>query len=354
MKKTFLIFGGVMALVVITGTYAGEYGNADNSLSQENISDVNILDIVYLINYKYKDGPAPLGINTGIVSQISETTAECEVTISALDVDRASIAARGVCWNTYSIPTIGNDTTNNGNGIGSFVDSITNLMANTTYYVRAYVTDTNNLTGYGNEVTFITQQGCGTVIDIEGHIYQTIQIGNQCWMAENLQVRKYSNGDDISNITDGSEWSNSTIGAYCDYDNDIGYVNTYGRLYNWYAVDDSRGLAPNGWHIPTAEDWATLISFLDGNAGSKVKETGTIHWTCANTDATNESGFNALPGGWRHDNNGSYNDLGNKALFWSSTERGIDQEAWYRELLCGYEGFDLYSEGKQHGFQFGV
>ncbi|MCK4639963.1 MAG: fibrobacter succinogenes major paralogous domain-containing protein [Candidatus Marinimicrobia bacterium] len=160
------------------------------------------------------------------------------------------------------------------------------------------------------------------VADIDGNTYQTVLIGNQRWMAENLKVTHYRNGDAIPNVTDAPEWSNLTTGAYCNYDNDANNAVTYGSLYNWYAVNDSRNIAPEGWHVPSDVEWQTLVDYLGGYsvAGGKMKETGTTHWNSPNTGATNESGFSALPGGYRHYATGGYSALGTNGYFWSSTE----------------------------------
>ena len=143
-----------------------------------------------------------------------------------------------------------------------------------------------------------------TMTDIDGNTYTTVKIGDQWWMAENLKVTHYRNGEEIPNITDNTEWANLTSGAYCDYDNNPNNVATYGRLYNWYSIEDSRDLAPDGWHVPSRDEWQTMIEYLggDGIAGGKLKESGTEHWLSPNEGATNESGFSALPSGMRGDN----------------------------------------------------
>jgi len=168
-----------------------------------------------------------------------------------------------------------------------------------------------------------TPLDCGTVEDIDGNVYQTVIIGTQLWMAENLKVTHYRNGEAIPNITDNSEWEGLTTGAYCNYYNDEHNVAIYGRLYNWYAVNDSRGLAPEGWHIPSSTEWQALVDYLGDStvAGGKMKEAGYTHWHPPNTGATNESGFTALPGGNRTTASvGGYNNMGYNAIFWFSTE----------------------------------
>jgi len=181
----------------------------------------------------------------------------------------------------------------------------------------------------------------GKVTDIDGNIYITTKIGNQWWMAENLKVTHYRNGEAIPNVTDDTQWINLTTGAYCNYNNDSTNVHTYGRLYNWYAVDDSRNIAPEGWHVPTDGEWQTLIDYLGGSsvAGGKLKESGITHWNSPNTGATNETGFSALPGGYRSGSSGAFGHIGINAYFWSSTEYG-SSFAWFRNL--GYGGSGMY------------
>jgi uncharacterized protein (TIGR02145 family) len=156
----------------------------------------------------------------------------------------------------------------------------------------------------------------------------TIVIGTQQWMRENLDVLTYRNGDVIPQVTDATEWANLTTGAWCYYNNDPLNGAIYGKLYNWYAVNDSRGLAPQGWHIPSNGEWTTLISLLGGGsvAGGKAKTTGTSRWASPNSGASNESGFGGLPGGWRLFN-GSFLNSGNPSagtlgLWWSASPDG--------------------------------
>jgi uncharacterized protein (TIGR02145 family) len=143
-------------------------------------------------------------------------------------------------------------------------------------------------------------------------------------MRENLDVLTYRNGDVIPQVTDPTAWANLTTGAWCFYNNDPLNGAIYGKIYNWYAVNDPRGLAPQGWHIPTDEEWTTLSTLLGGNtaAGGKMKTTGITRWITPNASATNESGFSGLPGGLRSDSNGSFSSLGGYTAWWSSTEVG--------------------------------
>ena len=296
-------------------------------------------------------------LTTADVSEIMGTTAQCGGTITSNG--GAAVTARGVCWSTTEAPSVSDSITSDGTGIGNFTSEITGLIAETDYYIRAYATNSAG-TGYGDTKEFTTTK-VGTVTDIDGNIYQTIKIGNKWWMAENLRVVCYRNGDSIPNVTDNTEWTDLTNGAYCNYDNDSFIAATYGRLYNWYAVDDSRGIAPGGWHVPTDEEWKELERYLGmsesevnntgyrgTDEGGKLKETGVVHWEIPNSGATNESGFTALPGGSRV-GSGSYLSKGNSSTFWSSMEIN-DSIAWSRSL--GYYDSEIYRTGsiKYSGF----
>ncbi len=182
----------------------------------------------------------------------------------------------------------------------------------------------------------------GIVTDIDGNIYKTVKIGNQWWMAENLKVTHYQNGDSIPHVTDDIQWRNLTTGAYCNYNNDTTNVAIYGRLYNWDAVNDNRNIAPTGWHVPSDNEWkqlemqlgmsqsqANATGFRGTDEGGKMKEGGTAHWYSPNTGATNSSGFSALPGGYRS-NSGLFYGMGYSAYFLSSTISS--DQFWYRYL----------------------
>jgi uncharacterized protein (TIGR02145 family) len=160
----------------------------------------------------------------------------------------------------------------------------------------------------------------------------SVRIGLQNWASCNLNVSTYANGDVIPYVDDPTEWSNLTTGAWCYYNNDPANEAVYGKLYNWYAINDPRGLAPAGWKIPTDDDWTILTDYLGGEnvAGGKLKEAGTTHWLAPNTDAINNYDFTALPGGYRG-NTGDYYNIGTNGYWWSSTENDT-YDAWYRYL----------------------
>jgi uncharacterized protein (TIGR02145 family) len=184
----------------------------------------------------------------------------------------------------------------------------------------------------------------GTFSDpLDGRIYKTIRIGKQVWMAENLNAGRYRNGDPIPNVADDTKWGELTIGGWCFYNNESKNENPWGRLYNWHAVNDPRGLAPECWHIPTDEEWQELELHLGMGkhmvnitgwrgtmGGGKLKEAGLSHWHEPNEGATNESGFTAVPGGYR-DVEGGFYVLGASGYWWSSSEF-TRHFAWYRSL----------------------
>lgn len=169
---------------------------------------------------------------------------------------------------------------------------------------------------------FNSSKNYGSVTDVEGNTYKTIKIGDQVWMAENLRVTHYRNGDAIPNIKDTTQWANQTAGAWCNYSNteDITVIATYGRLYNWFVTQDTRNIAPSGWRVADAIDWEILIENLGGDtiASKHLKENGILHWDGPN-DADNSSGFTALPGQWRLFKGGYPFPFGFYAAFWTSS-----------------------------------
>ncbi|MGV9003096.1 FISUMP domain-containing protein [Flavobacterium sp.] len=206
----------------------------------------------------------------------------------------------------------------------------------------------NNLAEGTFNVTVTDAAGCAktgsvvvsnssvTVTDIDGNVYQTVVIGTQTWTQTNLNVSKYRNGDTIPQVTNQSTWANLTTGAWCYYQNNTANGATYGKLYNWYAVNDPRGLAPAGYHIPSDAERITLTTFLGGEsiAGGKMKST--TGWNSPNTAATNSSGFTGLPGGCRNDY-GSFYFIGETGYWWSSSEDDATN-AWNWGMSCNTGG----------------
>ena len=284
-------------------------------------------------------------LTTAAVSTIAASTAISGGNITA--DGGAAITAKGVCWSTSANPTIALTTkTNDGSGVVAFTSSITGLIANTIYYVRAYATNSNG-TAYGNEVSFTTIQNASPCDDTTTP-YPTVTIGGQVWMQKNLNVCKYRNGDDIPQVQDPIAWDNLTTGAWCYYENNIANGTVYGKLYNWYAVNDPRGLAPAGYHVPSDAEWTTLTTFLGGEsvAGGKMK--ATTLWLVPNTGATNSSGFTGLPGGYRNFF-GPFYYIGYYGYWWSSTE-DYTSNVWYRLLDCSASSVARSLGNKDGGF----
>ena len=276
-------------------------------------------------------------VTTSAASGINISSATCGGNVTNSGTD--SVAVRGVCWSITPNPTVALQTkTTNGAGSGSFTSAITGLQPATTYYVRAYATSGAG-TGYGQQVTFTTL-AAGQFTDIEGNIYDTIAIGAQVWMKQNLKVSKYRNGNPITTNLSNTTWQNTTSGAYAIYNNSAVNDSIYGKLYNWYAVGDPRGLCPTGWHVPSDAEWTTLENFLSGSsvAGGKMKDVSSL-WLAPNTGATNSSGFKGLPGGYRGGSGGSFSSMGSTGFWWSSTQSNTTY-AWYRTL--NYNVADIY------------
>jgi uncharacterized protein (TIGR02145 family) len=270
-------------------------------------------------------------LTTSSVSTIASTSVSSGGDISL--GGGATVSARGLVYNTSTNPTLSNRLLTIGSGIGSFSITLTGLSPNTTYYIRAYATNSVG-TAYGNEVSFTTIQ---TVTDIDGNIYNTVQIGNQVWMSENLKTLRYRNGGLIPYVTDNTAWANKTTSARSYYNNDASNNPIYGKLYNWYTTLGDT-LCPTGWGVPTDAEWTTLTDSLGGLsvAGGKMKTIGDAYWNDPNIGAINSSGFSVLPGGYRNGNvgNGSFNGFWNIAYFWSASQLNAN-DAWLRYLYYG-------------------
>lgn len=237
------------------------------------------------------------------------------------------ITSKGVCWSKNPTPTILDNKTSDSFFIWSkqlFNSTLTGLEKGTKYYVRAYAI-TEMGPSYGNEVDFTTRSFTaptfnpdltyGTLTDIDGNSYKTIDIGTQTWMAENLRTTRLNDGTAIKLY---SNWTTGSIPAMCWYRDDPDtYKEIYGAYYNFFSVKSNK-ICPVGWHVPSSSDWAQLFTFLgnEGLAGGKMKETGTSNWITPNYGATNESGFTGLPAGYRSN---TYTGAGSNAYFWSTT-----------------------------------
>ena len=271
-------------------------------------------------------------LTTTAATNITQTSASSGGNITS--DGGANVTARGVCWSTSTNPTTALSTkTTDGTGTGAFSSSISSLTANTTYYVRAYATNSAG-TAYGNQVSFITSSTSSTVTDIDGNVYNTVTIGTQVWMKENLKVTKFRDGTAIPTTSPANlDISGESTPTYqWAYEGNEGNVTTYGRLYTFYVAIDSRNICPTGWHVPTDVEWTALTTFLGntGVAGGKLKESGITHWSSPNEGADNSSGFTALPGGNRNYAM-NFTLFSFRAFFWSTTENDATN-AWDRYL----------------------
>ncbi len=303
------------------------------------------------------------------VYELTQTSARTGGIISSDSGE--SITARGVVFSTSQLPTIEDNlgVTNNGEGAGEFTSLVTELVPDTYYYLRAYA-KLNNGTSYGNQIVFKTLRQVipcpesPTISDIDGNIYNTVLIDEKCWMKENLKTTRYQNGNQIEYPgSDNAAWQSNTSGAFAWYNNDVNWKSSYGGLYNWHAVSNENGLCPEGWHVPSNNDWSILVDYLQeegfpdsnesngaGNAlkscrqidsplGSECATTEHPRWSAHNSHfGFDEFGFSALPGGYRL-SSGNYSSGFNGSAFeagaWWTTSEASSSQTWswtiYRE-----------------------
>jgi uncharacterized protein (TIGR02145 family) len=284
-------------------------------------------------------------LTTTPVTYLSEQSVTC--TGNVTNDGGAAVIEWGICWSTTPNPTTVNQKIAVAAASGDYTCNLDGLVPNTQYYVRAYAINSAG-TGYGPEISFRTWNE-EMVTDVDGNMYHTVTIGTQVWLVENLKVTHYRGGDPIELITPDAEWEGLTTGAYCNYQHNAANAAVYGRLYNWFAVNDPRNIAPEGWHVASDGEWSVLTGYLGGDAvaGGKLKEAGLIHWQDPNSDATNESGFSALPGGHReYGGNFTYIKMGGG--WWCSTEEN-DNDASIRYMDFGAGDTWRYVEDKRYG-----
>ncbi len=299
------------------------------------------------------------------IKNITAKSADIVATVVSNGYD--SVIARGVCWSTSHNPTISDSLTSDGIGIGSYTSSLTGIVDGTTYYVRAYATNRVG-TAYSEERSFKASLICGVDVltDIEDNTYQTLQLGQQCWMKENLRTTKYADGTPI----------NSSSWYYPN--NNSSYKPTYGLLYTWAAVMNGttsssanpsgvQGICPAGWHVPSDAEWTQLTEYVaaqndyicGGNtayiAKALASSIGWVQqgnsdvpcWVANNQGGNNRTGFGALPAGYYNNNNGGY--YNQCAYFWSTTEYD-SSNAYYRSLNATKTTVSRSKEGKGWGF----
>jgi uncharacterized protein (TIGR02145 family) len=255
-------------------------------------------------------------VTTGTISAISDAGATCAGTL--VSDGSSPIVTTGVCWSrSNKLPTIKDHKTSDGVLSGDFSGALTDLNPYDTYYVRAYATNQNGQTAYGEVKTFKTLPGIVYDNDSPKNTYHTITIGTQVWMQENWKCPYFTDGNPIPYKSSNSDWLPAATGpAVCVYDNNTSYKADYGLLYNWYAATDSK-FAPAGWHVPSSEEWDKLIMYLGGYdvAGGKLKEHSTAHWNAPNLIDDYDSGFNVRGSGFRDGSSGLFDGLKNVSSF---------------------------------------
>jgi uncharacterized protein (TIGR02145 family) len=306
---------------------------------------------------KYLPADEPM-VGTSEVTGITQTTANGGGSVTGFTMNglELPILSNGLVWSTDDKPTVKKnegmiinwegDGTDKYAGTGTFGCTMTGLTPGTKYYVRAYAENKNGV-GYGVTQVFMTLGDSGnscppTVTDKEGNTYGTTLIGFQCWMKENLKTTAYRDGTPVQST------------GYFWYEDKIAWKDSYGALYNYQAVTSAKGLCPEGWHIPSAEEWKVLTDYLGGAevAGGKMKSDRTapeLHprWDSPNTGAAGNDGFAALPGGYRYIDN-DYYDLGKAGLFYSSSAYDSDY-AWIIMVESGYREAGVHTMLKSYG-----
>ncbi|MBE0663617.1 MAG: fibrobacter succinogenes major paralogous domain-containing protein [Bacteroidales bacterium] len=278
------------------------------------------------------------------------------------------VTERGVCWSKKHKPTIKENRTNDGSGVGSYASEITGLSIGVNYYIRAYAM-TEKGTAYGSEIVIMDQTGTkGSVVDIDGNTYKTIGIGTQIWMAENLKVSRYRTGDYLSYPGNDLWWRSITTGCYAWFDDDEAWQNVYGALYDWSAVSAAKGLCPEGWRIPDDVDWDKLVNYIGGDTtqvgillkscrqvGSSLGgECNTIEhprWDeNLSNSGTDQFEFGALPGGFRLFDGSFPNFLGSNGQWWTSEEGSNNAEAIAYGLSSSNNNLFRDKYNKKFGF----
>jgi uncharacterized protein (TIGR02145 family) len=299
-------------------------------------------EVVYGNNIAFYTSNSPVpGLTTIDVTDITKTKAVTGGDKISQGAD--AIIEYGLCWSTTPLPTLlDNKYIISGSVSDKFTCNITGLTPGTKYYLRAFATN-NYGTGYGNEKIFNTFN-VNAIKDIDSNYYNTVTIGSQIWIKENLRTTSYNDGSAIPFISYNSNWSTLTTPGYCYYRDSVSNKKIYGNLYNWYSIypgtNGGKNVCPTGWHVSNNDEWITLITNLGGEgiAGGKLKEAGTEHWLPPNFGGTNESGFSGLAAGYRG-YYGEYSSIKSLGSWWSISEAD-PTNAWYH--LIHYDKGAIY------------
>lgn len=295
------------------------------------------------------------------------TNAATDISISGATLNASisnnggsDIQFRGLVWGTNENITLSSNLgfSDNGTGDGDYSYDITGLQPANVYYFRAYATNEIG-TAYGEVLSFTTLSepwngvpcpDCETITDVDGNLYRTVQVGEQCWMAENLKTTKYNDNTIIQVVVDNNEWKDLAAGACCVYGNEVSYKDDYGMLYNYYAIESGK-LCPEGWHVATDNEWKTLEGFADSeiemndavwnsdgwrgsDAGKKLKTTD-VWYSGTDEQGTDNFGFGAVPAGQRNADNGVFERINEWGLWWSA--KNDNEPNVYRRHMSNHE-----------------
>lgn len=314
------------------------------------------------LSFTTKKLPSLPTVTIDSISSITQTSAK--IWASIVSDSAYSLNQSGIFIDTISDPSENRYMTivYKGGNSDTMSHLFQNLSPGRNYYAKAFAV---NPAGYGfsNEVVFKTDTipapppppppppAPTSLIDIDGNVYPVIKIANKHWISKNLDVTRYRNGDPIPQVQDSAAWSNLTTGAWCYYENQTANGTVYGKLYNWYAMNDPRGIAPEGWHVPTDAEWTAMIDSLGGVAVAGGKLKAVTLWNSPNVGATNSSGFNALPGGLRYPFL-QFNHKGQWGLWWSSTPSQMSPDLGHFVRLSdeSQEVFGPNPFEKQYGY----
>lgn len=306
----------------------------------------SLLLLFYSCDNSDFEGPE---LTTLLASNLTSYSAQLSTTIS--NPESELLIKKGICWGLNELPDLSDNFATNTYVLNEYEVTIEDLRADSKYYARSFYT-TDNDTVYGNQIEFVTLNYLifnpdieyGLLRDIDGNEYKTVSIGDQTWMAENLRTTHYRNGEEIFNDTDPDNWYffKSINPSYCWYQNDAESKDIYGAFYNWIAVSDERNIAPEGWHVASADEWRTLEEYVKfaNYSGTSLCETTTAHWM--NRIGTNTTGFTAIANGKRDTD---FVNSGHYAYFWTSTGTSDGSTSVLITLDIDLMSHDYHSRG---------
>ena len=352
MRKFTIILGSILMNIYLFGQSTMNVHLNDGSVIQIPISDID--SITYTLNNQNS------GISLLTLPFERVTDVEAYIGGNVLNDGGTPIVQRGVCYSHNPLPTLADNYTVNGSGLGVFEAHLTGLTPDSVYYARAYATN-GVFTMYGNQQVIITRagtilisssQGAG-VTDSEGHFYSSVVLGNgQEWMAENLRSSFYANGDPIIHMPDSTQWHFTTgnqNGAWVNFNNDSQNDLLFGKLYNGFAIIDTRNVCPTGWHVPTLQELESFVNYLGGflDAAAHLMKLPGNAWPVPNYYSTNASGFSSKLNGFRSAES-LFHPHG--SVWWTSTESLNQNFLWTMRLLQYDNSVHISDIQLQNGF----